>query len=616
MADTPSYQVLARKYRPQAFPDLIGQEAMVRTLGNAFKMGRIAHAFMLHGVRGVGKTTTARLIARALNYESDKIDGPSVELDPPGRHCPEIAASRHPDVMEMDAASRTGVNDIREILDGVRYAPVSARTKVYIIDEVHMLSTSAFNALLKTLEEPPEHAKFVFATTEIRKVPVTVLSRCQRFDLKRVDPPTLREHLGRIAKKEKVKIGEDALRLIARAAEGSVRDALSLLDQAIVQGGKVDAGAVRDMLGLADRARTLDLFGTVLKGDPGGASKLYCELSAAGGDPQVILRDLLDHCHDVTRAKALGAEAEFDHASDHIEVLRALAEAQSMGGLSRVWQLLLKAYEETRTAPEPEAAGEMGVMRVAVAAGLPGPEEAARLLAGGAPAGTSSATPQPSGGGAGGSVASHGGQSGSPFATPADATTAGAPRETNMGGAGGVGQSGSMRVVAGGGEPIAEMRAAPEAAQDAPPMEAYDPVDMEGGAEPERVGLINSLADISRLAERKRDLNLKYDIDHFARPVRIVNGQLEIQPTEDAPQDLTARLSRRLQEWTGARWLVSLRTDAEGGATLAEERRAARQALYDRVNADPAVQAVLKEWPDAQIVDIRESVRPDKGDDA
>lgn len=399
-----AYLVLARKYRPQTFEDLIGQEAMVRTLTQAFKTGRIAQAYMLTGVRGVGKTTTARLIARALNYASDTINAPSVNLDPPGRHCAAIAASRHPDVFEMDAASHTGVGDMRDILDGVRYGPIEARAKVYIIDEVHMLSTHAFNALLKTLEEPPPHAKFIFATTEIRKVPVTVLSRCQRFDLRRVEPDRLAEHLAGICAKEGVKVDAEGLALIARAAEGSVRDALSLLDQAIVLGGGGDApvsGAqVRDMLGLADRSRVLDLLDAVMKPD---AATALVELRAqydAGADPAVILRDLLDATHDVARARVLGAQA-LGGPSDQSGRLAALAERTTPASVSRLWQLLLKGHEDAQRAPDALQCAEMTVIRAAAAAGLPPPEMAALIASGQAAASAAPAPAAPSGSSAG-----------------------------------------------------------------------------------------------------------------------------------------------------------------------------------------------------------------------
>ncbi|EAP90672.1 DNA polymerase III subunits gamma and tau [Oceanicaulis alexandrii HTCC2633] len=400
------YQVLARKYRPQTFDDLIGQEPMVRTLTNAFASGRIAHAYMMTGVRGVGKTTTARLIARALNYETDEVHQPSIRLTPPGRHCDAIARSAHVDVMEMDAASRTGISDIREILDGVRYAPVSARYKVYIIDEVHMLSTSAFNALLKTLEEPPEHVKFIFATTEIRKVPVTVLSRCQRFDLKRVDRDVLTDHLARICEKENASVECDGLAAIARAAEGSVRDALSLLDQAIVQadaGQSVTADQIRDMLGLADRSRVLDLLEAALENRAKDALDELRHQYDTGADPQVLMRDLLDHLHAVSRIKAAGPSADLGEAQETVERLAKLAEAHSLASLGRLWKTALTGLEDVRNAPDPVSAAEMAVIRLMAAASLPSPEDAARLLAGVA---------APSGGGANPSTGPGGAPSG------------------------------------------------------------------------------------------------------------------------------------------------------------------------------------------------------------
>ncbi len=380
------YLVLARKYRPRTFADLIGQEAMVRTIANSFALNRIAHATMLTGVRGVGKTTTARLLARALNYQRGEINEPTINLDPPGEHCQAIMESRHPDVFEMDAASRTGIGDIREILDSVRYAPVMARYKLYIIDEVHMLSTQAFNGLLKTLEEPPPHVKFIFATTEIRKVPVTVLSRCQRFDLKRIDSEMLAAHLSTICAKEGVKVDADGIALIARAAEGSARDGLSLLDQALVQkpGGSVSAADIRDMLGLADRGRVLDLFDAIAKGDAKTAILEARNQYDSGADPSLILRDLLDVGHEAARAQALGAEARILGGADWTARVRALAEKLSPAQLSRLWQMLLKALEEAGKAPDPIAALEMALVRLCAAQKLPPPEDAARLLRDGA----------------------------------------------------------------------------------------------------------------------------------------------------------------------------------------------------------------------------------------
>lgn len=411
VADTPSdpdaaYTVLARKYRPRTFEDLIGQEAMVRTLANAFSTGRIAHAFMLTGVRGVGKTTTARLLARALNYETETVHGPSVDLTVDGLHCKSIIEGRHMDVLELDAASRTKVDEMRELLDGVRYAPVEARYKVYIIDEVHMLSTAAFNALLKTLEEPPPHAKFIFATTEIRKVPVTILSRTQRFDLRRVEPDVLVKHFGKIAAKEGAKVEEDGLALIARAAEGSVRDGLSLLDQAIVQGERgstVTAAVVRDMLGLADRGQTIALFENVMSGKPGDSLKGFRALWGFGADPAVVMLDLLDHCHASSVAKALGPDA-LSMPKEQAARLTAIGAQTSAGTLSRLWQMLLKAHDEVRRAPDAMAAAEMALIRLCYAADLPGPEEALKALRDGQPVGGGPGGGGSMGGGGGGGV--------------------------------------------------------------------------------------------------------------------------------------------------------------------------------------------------------------------
>src|SRR6201987_3343934 len=378
------YRVLARKYRPSSFEDLIGQEAVVRTVSNAFETGRIPQAWILTGVRGVGKTTTGRILARALNYElpDGSVRGPTIHMPALGVHCRAIMESRHMDVLEMDAASHTGVDDVRAINDSVRYAPASARYKVYIIDEVHMLSTAAFNAFLKTLEEPPEHAKFVFATTEIRKVPVTVLSRCQRFDLRRVEADVLMGHLSNIAKKESVEIEPEALGIIARAAEGSVRDSLSLLDQAIAHAaGSVRADAVRQMLGLADRTRVIDLFEHLVRGDIASAFREFREQYDVGADPIVVLSDLAEFVNFVTRVKIVPATAD-NVAFGETERVRAreFATKLSMRVLSRMWQMLLKGITEVQAATRPAAAAEMVLVRIAYVADLPTPDEAIRMI--------------------------------------------------------------------------------------------------------------------------------------------------------------------------------------------------------------------------------------------
>ncbi|MCC8960047.1 DNA polymerase III subunit gamma/tau, partial [Bradyrhizobium sp. Pear77] len=378
------YRVLARKYRPSSFEDLIGQEAMVRTVSNAFETGRIPQAWILTGVRGVGKTTTARILARALNYAKPdgSVKGPTIHMPDLGVHCQAIMESRHMDVLEMDAASHTGVDDVRQINDSVRYAPASARYKVYIIDEVHMLSTAAFNAFLKTLEEPPEHAKFVFATTEIRKVPITVLSRCQRFDLRRVEADVLMKHLGNIAAKENVEVEPEALGIIARAAEGSVRDSLSLFDQAIAHAaGLVKADAVRQMLGLADRTRVIDLFDSLARGDLASAFAEFRAQYDVGADPVVVLSDLAEFVNFVTRVKFVPGTAD-NVAFGETERVRAreFAAKLSTRVLSRMWQMLLKGISEVQTATRPAAAAEMVLVRIAYVADLPTPDEAIRMM--------------------------------------------------------------------------------------------------------------------------------------------------------------------------------------------------------------------------------------------
>ncbi len=598
--ETQAYQVLARKYRPQTFEDLIGQDAMVRTLANAFAAGRIAHAFMLTGVRGVGKTTTARLLARALNFRRGEEDAPQLALDPPGEECEAIAAGRHPDVMEMDAASRTGVGDIREILDGVRYAPARARYKIYVIDEVHMLSTSAFNALLKTLEEPPAHVKFIFATTEIRKVPVTVLSRCQRFDLKRVPLERLATHLARVCDKEGAAVAEDGLTLIARAAEGSVRDALSMLDQAIVLGQEtgggrkakgakaVSATQVRDMLGLADRGRTLDIFAAVARGDGPAAIHELAAQYEAGADPAVVMRDVLDHCHAVTRATVLQEAARFTDAEEYVARIREVAGATSLGPLARLWQMLLKAHEEVRAAPDPLAAAEMALLRIAYAAGLPPPEEAARLLAGaGAAPGPSqtAATPQPAG------AAAPASRVDPPHAAQPE------PEEPETG------EPETWEPETGEPEPLPPYAAEPSA-----------PFEPDRDETDDARHAIGSWADIIALAGARRDIMLQSELERTARPIRVEPGQVVFQPTADARADLSARLSRALSEWTQTRWLVSADEHTTGGETTAEARAREKAALWAAAKQDPLVLKALELWPGAEIVDVRE--RPALDDDA
>jgi DNA polymerase III subunit gamma/tau len=539
----PGYVVLARKYRPRTFADLIGQEAMVRTIANAFALGRIPHATMLTGVRGVGKTTTARLLARALNYKCGDINAPQVELDPMGENCQAIMESRHPDVFEMDAASRTGIGDIREILDSVRYAPVMARYKIYIIDEVHMLSTQAFNGLLKTLEEPPPHVKFIFATTEIRKVPVTVLSRCQRFDLKRIDTERLAEHLGAICAKEGVKVEPDGLALIARAAEGSARDGLSLLDQALVQkpGATVTAADVRDMLGLADRGRVLDLFEAVARGDAKTAITEARSQYDSGADPTLILRDLLDIGHEAARAQALGAEARIIGGADWVARVRALAEQLTPAQLSRLWQMLLKALEEAGKAPDPIAAVEMTMVRLCAAQSLPPPEDAARLLRDGAPSWT-------------GGVPAGGGTS-----PDKSATVNVAPRANTAG----------------------ETPALPDA-----PFSKFEDV-------------------IARVAEG-RDIELELALERMKVTHFSPAGDLAYVPAPDQPRDLVRRLKSFLEEHTPFEWRIRTAEErAAPVESLAERRKREEARALDELKRQPFVAEALKAFPGAEIVQVR-----------
>ena len=546
-----AYTVIARKYRPRTFDDLFGQEAMVRTLRNAFASGRIAHAFMLTGVRGVGKTTTARLLARALNYETDSIHEPTLDLNEEGRHCRSIIEGRHMDVLELDAASRTGVADMRELLDGVRYAPVEARYKVYIIDEVHMLSTGAFNALLKTLEEPPPHAKFIFATTEIRKVPVTILSRCQRFDLRRVEPDVIVKNLEMIAGKEGAQVEDEGMLLIARAAEGSVRDAQSMLDQAIVQaeaGQMVTAGSIRDMLGLADRAQTISLFEQVMRGEGGPAIATFRTLYNFGAEPGQVMLDLLDHTHGASVAKAIGPQA-LTLPKEQAARLAAVGAAVSAGNLSRIWQMLLKAHEEVRRAPDAAAACDMALIRLAYAADLPGPEEALRRL-----------------------------QSGEPL-------TGGPP-------SGGGGGGGGVSALMGGGGVTAQARAMPQpAVSDAAPV-------------------LKSFADVIALMDKKREIALRLDVERYVRPISFRPGVLEYEPAPGAPNNLAQRLVARLKEWTGQPWLVA--AQGGGGAESAWERQKREEReVRAEIEVDPFVLSVMAAFPGAEIISVRNLPQPE-----
>ncbi len=565
MTDTPKpgYQVLARKYRPETFADMVGQDAMVRTLRNAFEADRIAQAFVMTGIRGTGKTTTARIIAKGMNcIGPDGTSGPTTEPCGECEHCVAIMEGRHVDVMEMDAASRTGVNDIREIIDSVHYRAASARYKIYIIDEVHMLSTSAFNALLKTLEEPPEHVKFIFATTEIRKVPVTVLSRCQRFDLRRIEPEVMIEMLKRIAAAEGAAIADDALALITRSAEGSARDAQSLLDQAISHGaGETTADQVRAMLGLADRGRVLDLFDMILRGDAGGALNELAAQYADGADPMAVVRDLAEITHWVSVVK-ITPEAAEDPTVSPDERTRGLAMAEKlpMRVLTRMWQMLLKALEELAAAPNTMMAAEMALIRLTHVADLPSPEDLVRKLQNTPP------PPAPPTGGGGG--AGHAQNGGAPMAQ-------GGPAPSGPSGGG---------VTASGGTGAAT---AALAVQDANALAQYA-----------------TFEHVVELIRQQRDVKLLVDVETGVQLASYQPGRIEFVPAPTASRDLSQRIGAQLQRWTGQRWAVSVVN--EGGAqTIAGKRDAAANALRDEAAQHPLVQAVMNAFPKAKITDIK-----------
>lgn len=563
------YRVLARKYRPSSFEDLIGQEAMVRTVSNAFETGRIPQAWILTGVRGVGKTTTARILARALNYEKPdgSVKGPTIHMPDIGVHCKAIMESRHMDVLEMDAASHTGVDDVRQINDSVRYAPASARYKVYIIDEVHMLSTAAFNAFLKTLEEPPEHAKFVFATTEIRKVPVTVLSRCQRFDLRRVEADVLMGHLAKIAGKEGVEVEPEALGIIARAAEGSVRDSLSLFDQAIAHAaGTVRADAVRQMLGLADRTRVIDLFDSLARGDIAAAFNEFRAQYDVGADPVVVLSDLAEFVNFVTRVKIVPATAD-NVAFGETERVRAreFAAKLSMRVLSRMWQMLLKGIAEVQTATRPAAAAEMVLVRIAYVADLPTPDEAIRMIeqnGGGAQAAASASARSAPSSTASSSSSAASSTSSSPMRMPTS------PRSG------------------------AEASARPQTM--APQPEANSTPALR----------ITSFPQLVALAGEKRDIMAKAALESDMRLVRIEDGRLEVALERNAARGLVNDLSRKLEHWTGRRWTVIV-SNEPGQPTLRAQNEVKKNEHARAAEADPRVQEVLARFPGAKVVEVR-----------
>ena len=548
-ADT--YRVLARKYRPAAFADLVGQEALVRTLKNAIETGRVAQAYMLTGIRGVGKTTSARIIARALNCVGPDGKG-GMTANPCGvcEHCRAIAEDRHVDVIEMNAASNRGIDNIREIIETTRYNPTSARFKIYIIDEVHMLTNEAFNALLKTLEEPPERVKFIFATTEIRKVPTTVLSRCQRFDLRRVEPELLTVHFKNIVQKENVEAEDEALRLIAKAADGSVRDGLSLLDQAIAHGGgKVTAEFVRAMIGLADRAAIVDLFEALMKGDIHAALDLFNRQYASGADPMIVLQDLLDLTHWITRVK-IAPELADDPSMAQTERDRcaALAQTLPMGVLTRDWQMLLKGVGEVLTAPSAKQAAEMVLIRLAYAAELPPPADLIKDIKN---------TPAPA-------------------FTPSHSS---APASSDWGG---------VRAVAGG---VPMTQAAPA---------------------PQGTVMFDTLADVVAYAYKQKEMLFAYNLQNCVSLVSFEQGKIEFYPMEHTPANLASDMAEKLKAWTGKTWLISV-VNKQGGKTLLQEAQETKANLRKTMSANPVVSAVIMAFPGAKIDSIRE--RAEETDD-
>jgi len=562
--ETAPYLVLARKYRPRDFSTLVGQDAMVQTLGNAFAQNRIHHAFILTGVRGVGKTTTARILARAFNYEDESGRHPTLALEKEGVHCRAIIEGRHVDVVEMDAASNTGINDIREIVDSVKYGPVSAPYKVYVIDEVHMLSTAAFNGLLKTLEEPPPYVKFIFATTEIRKVPITILSRCQRFDLRRIPAEVMTNYLEQVLGQEGIGFEPDALAMIVRAGEGSARDSLSLLDQAIAHGGgHVAAATVKAMLGLGDRARVIDLFEQVMGGRIGEALAGLRELYDLGADPQTLLADLAEFTHLVTRIKVVPAAAD-DAALTPDERVRGaeLAQKLPMRALTRAWQILFKGNEETARAGNGLQAAEMTLIRLAYAADLPSPDEVIGKL-----------TQQ-------GQLAAN---------SPAPASP---PRGTTGG-------ASALRAEA--------VRPAPAPASSAPaPVPASRP---QALAQP-ALASVASYKDLIALAAAKRDVLVKLALESQMRPISFEQGRIEVALVDGADPGIIATLSARLQTWTGQRWLVMVSTKPPEGLTIRQAAEQRKEAAAAAAHDDPLVKAILETFPGAKLVNV--TVRDDE----
>ena len=561
------YRVLARTYRPERFSELIGQDALVRTLQNALSLGRLAHAFVLTGVRGVGKTSTARLLARGLNcIGSDGEGGPTLEPCGVCEPCRSIAAGHHVDVLEIDAASHTGVDDAREIIEGVGYRPVSGRYKIYIIDEVHMMSKSAFNALLKTLEEPPDNVKFIFATTEIRKVPVTILSRCQRFDLRRVSTEQLATHLQSICERESISADSEAIAAIARAAEGSVRDSLSLLDQAAAMtADRLTIDSVTEMLGRPGRSDSIAILDAAMRGDAASALAALAGSLAGGAEPDMILSDLLDLVHRASLKAAGGAmDTLLESEVEAIEALSGLGIAR----LGRAWQMLLKGHGEIASAPQPPAAAEMLVIRLSHLANMPTPGDIVRRLAGtDSESGATAAAPS-------------NGTASPPHSEPADTTPP------------------MARAAAGGDQapPVTDPMPSPAPVPEADPTAPPQP---------------SSLLEISELAEENGDPMLAAHVRNHVRLVRMQPGLLDISLTDGAPESLAGDMARRLSDWAGQRWMVSL-SDGPGGQTIAEERRAAKQRQMEVIAETPLVKSITETFPGATIETVTPAEQQDE----
>ncbi len=583
-----AYQVLARKYRPTSFRDLYGQDALVRTITNAIDSDRLAHAFILTGVRGVGKTTSARIIAKALNCIGvDGTGGPTA--DPCGvcESCLSIAQDRHVDVMEMDAASRTGVGDIRELIEGVRYRPVSARKKVYIIDEVHMLSNSAFNALLKTLEEPPEHVVFIFATTEIRKVPVTVLSRCQRFDLRRLEHTELVKLFTMVLGKEEISFEDEALGLLARAADGSARDGLSLLDQAIALGGgqAIESDPIRHMLGLADRTRIFDLYDAIMKGDCAQSLEILSDLYNGGAEPVVVMKDMLELSHLLTRAKLVPQTLEAPGIPEAERVRGGeMCAKLSMPILARTWQMLLKGLGEIQIAPHPLQAAEMIIIRLAYASNLPTPGDLVKKLQD-APAGNASADRvRNTSGGTASHPASH---NGSQAVTRGNLSVAT--------------QASAVALSASPDQEVTSLK--PELVVDNTSPQVTEIYEEEQFASPQ------TFREVIELARDKGDRILSAYLGNDVHLLSFTPGEIEYQPAEHAPRDLSARIQRNLREWTGKAWKVT-ETSKKGVDTIRAQEKQINQVLDDNAMEDPLVKTVLKLFPGTKLIG-RKGLLPD-----